>query len=201
MNKHKIKKVIKQLKLYICTACIIALLSGCSKLNNAGGNINSVVNDFQNEVIEKSSTDPFNFLEQAYKEGESYINSSEDINLVCTDKNGRNFSFTYNKEKYTAIYTIDNWCIKNSYKIKNKKDITYVCEALIKVHPIHGADKKSYRTADDMMYEWVQHNIAYDYLPDGNLWKSHARDVDLNPDDQGKSMMEMYGARANKGMN
>ena len=57
---------------------------------------------------------------------------------------------------------------------------------------------KSYRTAEDMMEEWVIHNIAYDYLPDGNTWKSHAKDVDLNPADQGKSLKEMYEEKVNK---
>ena len=54
---------------------------------------------------------------------------------------------------------------------------------------------KSYRTVDDLVYEWQQHNLAYTILPDDNSWKEHAKDVDLNPDDQGKSLEEMYEDR------
>ena len=39
---------------------------------------------------------------------------------------------------------------------------------------------------DDLVYEWQQHNLAYNILPDDNSWKEHAKDVDLNPADQGK---------------
>ena len=43
-----------------------------------------------------------------------------------------------------------------------------------------------------MAYEWVQHNIAYNILPDGDKWKDNAKDVDINPADQNKSLYEMY---------
>ena len=54
---------------------------------------------------------------------------------------------------------------------------------------------KSYRTIDDLVYEWQQHNLAYELLPDDNSWRSHAKDVDLDPADQGKSLTEIYEAR------
>ena len=70
-----------------------------------------------------------------------------------------------------------------------------ICQALIDVHPVHGKDLSSYRTADDMAYEWEQHNIAYKYLPDDSSWKGSAGNVDLDPYDQGRSFEEIYEDR------
>lgn len=125
----------------------------------------------------------------------SVLKSSKDINLRDIDGKKTNYVFTYKDEDFSAIYTKDNWKIKNSYKITNGQDIAYICKALIDVHPIHGKDMKSYRTVDDLVYEWQQHNLAYSLLPDDNSWKSHAKDVDLDPADQGKSLAEIYEAR------
>lgn len=125
----------------------------------------------------------------------SVLKSTRDINLRDIDGKKTNYLFTYKNEDFTAIYTKDNWKIKNSYKITNGQDIAYICKALTDVHPIHGKDMKSYRTVDDLVYEWQQHNLAYNILPDDNSWKSHAKDVDLDPADQGKSLAEIYEAR------
>ena len=54
---------------------------------------------------------------------------------------------------------------------------------------------KSYRTVDDMVYEWKQHNLAFQVLPEGNSFRESAKDVDLDPRDQGKSLVEIYEAR------
>ena len=43
-----------------------------------------------------------------------------------------------------------------------------------------------------MAYEWVQHNLAYEMLPDDSGYKDNAKDVDLNPDDQGKSLYDLF---------
>ena len=56
----------------------------------------------------------------------------------------------------------------------------------------------SYRTADDMAYEWVQHNLAYEILPEGNSFRNSAKDVDLDPRDQGMSLVEIYEDRTGK---
>lgn len=125
----------------------------------------------------------------------SVLSSTKDINLRDLDGKKTNYSFTYKNQDFSAKYTKDNWHIKNSYKITNAKDIGIICQALIEVHPIHGKDMKSYRTVDDLVYEWQQHNLAYNILPDDNSWKEHAKDVDLNPADQGKSLAEIYEAR------
>ena len=191
-----IKRVAKHAILFSIIILCIIVLSGCTKdIVNKSKN---ETKELKNEIQEETSTDPYEFLEETYKEGESYITSKDQLELKNTDGSGKTYSFVYNNEKYTAIYTKDNWQIKNSYKIRNKKDITLICEALTDIHPIHGKDMKSYRTAEDMMDEWVIHNIAYDYLPEGNSWKIHTRDVDLNPADQGKSLKEMFEDRLNK---
>ena len=41
-----------------------------------------------------------------------------------------------------------------------------------------------------MAYEWEQHNIAYQLLPEDSPYKENAKDVDLNPEDQGKSIID-----------
>ena len=46
-----------------------------------------------------------------------------------------------------------------------------------------------------MTFEWIQHNIAYDILPENNKWKENAKDVDLDPQDQNKTFKEIYESR------
>lgn len=132
------------------------------------------------------------------KRRKGILTGTEDIELHDTDGGNTNFVFTYDGEDYTAVYTYDNWKIIDSYRIINLADMEVICQALIDVNPVHGKDYESYRTAKDMAYEWDQHNIAYDVLPDDNEWKSHVKDVDLNPEDQGKSFLDMYCDRTGK---
>ncbi len=129
------------------------------------------------------------------------LSDPSDINLRDTDGNGKNYLFTYDGEDFSVVYTTDNWKIYDSYKINNTEDMTIICEALISVHQIHGSDMKSYRTAEDMAYEWLQHNIAYQFLSDDSSWKVHAQNVDLDPKDQGKSFSEIYEDRTGKEFN
>ena len=128
--------------------------------------------------------------------GTSLLSSTDDIAL--TDIDGKNYIFTYDNELYSAIYTTDNWKIIDSYKINNAADMKIICSALIQIHPVHGKDMESYRTPDDMVYEWQQHNLVYQLLSDDNEWKSHVKDVDFDPADQGKSFEEIYEARTGK---
>ena len=119
-----------------------------------------------------------------------------DIELIYVD--GYNYRLNYKGEEFDVLYWYDNWQIIDSWKITSQKDITRICELLIEEHPIHGSDMESYRTAEDMAYEWQQHNIAYQMLPDGNAWKEHARSVDLDPADQGRTIQEIYEDRTGK---
>lgn len=133
-----------------------------------------------------------NYKEQEEKNNEQMI---EKIIINDIDGNGTNYEFIYNNEIFKVTYTYDNWKIYNSYKIRNQNDIKKICQALIDIHPIHGKDMVSYRTATDMAYEWLQHNIAYDILPSNNKWRENAKDVDLDPNDQGKNLKEIYEDR------
>ena len=119
------------------------------------------------------------------------LTSPEDIGLHDTDGNGFEYEFTYGGETFRAVYTYDNWKIIDSYLITNSADMTIICEALISYHPIHGRDGESYRTAEDMAYEWQEHNFVFELLPEDSRWKTNTRDVDLHPEDQGKTALEM----------
>lgn len=115
--------------------------------------------------------------------------------IELTDLDGYNYRLSYNDEDFDVQYSYENWRIIDSWKITNAKDMKKICELLIEEHPIHGSDMVSYRTADDMVYEWEQHNIGYMVLPEDNPWRDHAKDVDLDPADQGRSFREIYKDR------
>ena len=158
----------------------------------------------ENIVINNESEIKLN--ENSISETESDKNngilvSTDDLSLKDVDGKKTNYSFMYKGEVFNAIYTKDNWHIVDSYKIRNRKDIAIICKLLTDIYPIHGKDMKSYRTIDDLVYEWLQHNIAYYFLPDGSLWKNKARSVDLDPEDQGRSIKEIYEARTGKKFN
>lgn len=126
------------------------------------------------------------------------LTSTSDINLTDTDGSGTNYTFVYDSETYKAVYRTDNWTIFDSYKINNMADMTIICQALIDTSPVHGRDMQSYREASDMAYEWMQHNVAYMALPDDSPLKSHAKDVDFDPEDQNKTFDEIYKDRTGK---
>ncbi|MBE5842782.1 MAG: hypothetical protein E7302_01225 [Butyrivibrio sp.] len=153
--------------------------------------------DFVNDKAESTDFDELIDEVQAREEGQGLLSSTEDVNLTDTG-DGKHYTFTYGDEEFSAIYTEDNWKILDSYKITNVDDNYIICQALIDEHPIHGSDMASYRTAEDMAYEWLQHNIAYEILPDDNAMKSHAKDVDFDPKDQGKDFDEIYEDRTGK---
>ena len=103
--------------------------------------------------------------------------------------------FTYGEEDFSAQYLYGIWTVFDSYKITDKSDQTIICQALIDVHPVLGKDMESYRTAEDMAYEWQQHNMAYAYMPEDNAWRDSAANVDFDPEDQGRSFKEIYEDR------
>lgn len=195
---------------------IVATMTGCSS-----DDVNDMIQSFTGESdyeISINNSDLASSFSEAAIESESdsagnvsdesgvnesdastgILTSTEDINLHDIDGAGTNYEFTYNGETYSAVYTTDNWRIYNSYKIQDIGDIAIICQALIDIHPIHGSDMESYRTVEDMAYEWLQHNLAYQFLPDDDPLKSHARDVDLDPKDQNKSFEEIYKDRTGK---
>ena len=125
----------------------------------------------------------------------TFVSTIDNIEIVDVDGKDTNYEFIYHEEVFKVYYVYDNWKIYDSYKIKNQADMKIICQALIDIHPIHGKDRVSYRTADDMVYEWVQHNIAYEILPEESKWRNNAKNVDFDPDDQGKSLKEMFDDR------
>lgn len=127
----------------------------------------------------------------------SLLTSSADIGLHAVDDEGQYYAFTYGNEAFGAYYEPDTWKVYDSYKITNHDDIVLICQALLDEHPIHGSDMESFRDAQDMAYEWQQHNIAFELLPVDSSWRESAQSVDLDPDDQGKSFAEMYASRRN----
>lgn len=182
---------------FVCIA--IAIVFGCvKKLGGFGIASETETNSAEKMQVETNYED----TNQDYKNNENSdkvqaLKSTKDIQLFDVDGNSKNYEFKYNNETYTAEYTKDNWHINNSYKITDEQDIIIICQALIDEHKIHGKDMVSYRTAEDMAYEWLQHNTAYELLPEDNSWKNNAKDVDLDPADQGRGLIDMYNARAN----
>lgn len=146
----------------------------------------------ENQIDNQASV---NQADEDKSEEDHLLNSIYDIQLQDVDGAKKNYVFTYQEKEYHATYTPDNWHIENSYQIIYMKDIRIICQALIQEHPIHGKDMASYRTAEDMTYEWLQHNTAYRILSSDNPWKKHAKDVDLDPEDQGRNFKEIYEDR------
>ena len=70
-----------------------------------------------------------------------------------------------------------------------------ICEALKNEHPIHSANYQSWRTAEDMAYEWAQHNLAYSMLSDTSPLIEDAKDVDINPSGQNKDILDFLSDR------
>ena len=157
------------------------------------------------EINETSKNEITNNVEQknyqAVNEDETNYNSNIKIELKDVDGKQTTYSFTYQNEVYTAIFKNECCKINNSYKIKNTNDMREICQALIDEHKVYGKDRKSYRTAGDMVYEWVQHNLAYSILPENSEYKERAKDVDLDPDDQGKNFIELYEDKTGKKIN
>lgn len=135
---------------------------------------------------------------EAAKDAASEMISKADIELENTDGKGKNYHFYYAGEDFTAIYTDDNWKILDSYRVNSESDMVIICQALIDEHPVHGKDLVSFRTAEDMAYEWQIHNIAYSMIKDDDTLKNKAKDVDFDPKDQGLTLEEFYESRTGK---
>ena len=125
----------------------------------------------------------------------SILSSTDDVVLVPTDDYAKGYVFEYDGEQFTAYFDTYSWRVYDSYKITAHDDIVIICQALIDEHPVYGSDWTSLRTAEDMAYEWEQHNLVYWLLPEDSHWREDAKDVDLDPYDQGKSFAEIYESR------
>ena len=123
----------------------------------------------------------------------SILHSPDDIGLSTTD--GSQYHFTYGGKDFRAIYRTDNWQIRDSYRIIDHNDMVMICRALSAEHPIPDKSGQGVRTPEDLASEWEQHNLAFALLPEGVDLKESARHVDLNPEDQGKSILEFARER------
>ena len=149
----------------------------------------------QNQVlVTKVQADEWKSIDLLQKA--ATLSSADQLNFSDVDGSGQNFAFTYNGESFTAQYTEDNWKILDSWRIQNTGDMEQICEALLEIHEIPGNNGNMARTARDMAFEWMQHNFAYEHLPEEHPWRQNAKDVDLDPKDQGKTFIEIYEARA-----
>ena len=126
------------------------------------------------------------------------LTSTEDIGLYDVDGAETSYVFTYRGEEFHAQYLYDNWTVYDSYKITDEDDMNIICQALIDTHTVHGSDLESFRTAEDMTYEWEQHNLACKYLPEDSSWRYSAENVDFDPYDQGRSFKEIYEDRTGR---
>ena len=185
---------------------ILLLIGGCAFLYGCGDTADGDAADgeaAQEEMAQEDTDQDDTNQDDAAQNGtfqpgqsDTYqLKSTEDIGLTNYDGIGANYLFTYRGEEFHTLYQNDCWTIYDSYKITNKHDMKIICQALIDVHPVHGKDFESYRTAKDMAYEWEQHNLAYKYLPEDSPWRESAANVDLDPYDQGRSYEEIYEDR------
>lgn len=184
-------------KISIILIAIIIIIAIIFIFQNNTTNENEKNTSIQNENTSyEEESEPVEDVEDS-----GILNPQDKIDIYDVDGNGTNYAFTYRDEDFTAIYTADNWKIINSYKITNIDDMDIICQVLLEIHPIHGSDMISFRTSEDMAYEWLQHNLAYEILPKGNYWRERAKDVDLDPADQNKTFYEIYEQRTGKKFN
>lgn len=181
-------------QLALLSAAVMSVLSGCNKVtfteNTAAVTTEAVTVPTTEEATTTTAapTDATESVTEYTAYDASLLSSPEDIGLHDTDGEGVDYIFSYGGEEFFALYESDNWHITDSYKIEDEDDILLICQALISVHPIHSADMQSYRAAEDMAFEWHQHNLAYSLIPDSSDWKSNAKDVDLDSKDEGKGL-------------
>ncbi|MGX8773950.1 MAG: hypothetical protein ACSW8G_02705 [Bacillota bacterium] len=163
---------------------LLSIVLSAFVLTGCGSDVNEETTE---DITEEATT--------AQSSGFERLSSAEDIGLYDVDGAGTNYAFMYHDEEFSATYLPDNWTIYDSYKITDRRDMIIICEALTDVHAIHGSDMVSYRTPEDMAYEWKQHNLACNFLSEDSQWRQSAENVDFDPADQGKSLKEMFDDR------
>ena len=226
MRKKRIFKF-----LLLCFLVLI-MITGCENVAQVSADsdkLNEYLEDFQEkseEIIKEYAGKAKSELKEQVKNELAKQNGSSEPGILSgtddialTDLTGAktDYAFIYDGNPYAAKYTPDNWEIADSYKITNAMDMAIICQALINEHPVHGRDMVSYRTADDMAYEWSQHNVIYEILsirihkstngfaeqiresqPKYSRWIESVKDVDFDPEDQGKSYKELYEDRTGR---
>ncbi len=186
---------------YILVLFAVVLLAGCESIDmervadKGKDYLRATQEKVKHEVKEQVKKE---LAEQDGSAEPGILSGVDDVALTDLTGAGTDYAFIYDDVPYSATYTPDNWEIKDSYKISNAMDMAIICQALINEHPIHGKDMVSFRTCDDMAYEWVQHNIAYSFLPEDSQWMESVKNVDFDPEDQGRSYRDLYEDRTGK---
>lgn len=109
------------------------------------------------------------------------------LNLTYNRNEGNKefYEFNYkvnNKSKvFTAIYTPNNWKIKDSYLITDMDDMVLICSLLKNYHAIPNKEYSGMRSAENMANEWDAHNHVYYTFG----FEDHTKDVDIDPSDDG----------------
>ena len=174
-SKKKLNSLLNRRAIVFLCLLLISLLSGCgSKKTEAS--TNAKADNSSNTGESSADSNP------------SLLASTDDLNLRSDDS--EHYSFEYGGITYTAEFQGNSWRIYDSYRIMNHEDMLLICQALTAEHPIPTADGKGNRSIEDLAHEWDQHNFAFTLLPEGSEWKERARHVDLNPEDQGKELMD-----------
>ena len=176
-------------------ALLAALVSGCSDNNSSEvipAEATTIVTTVITTTAETTEAPTTEAVTEPTTVSKALLKAPEDIALRDIDGNGQNYEFTYDGRSFSALYEPDNWHITDSYLIDDEADLVIICQALIAVNPVHSADMAGWRTAEDMAYEWKNHNQAYYLLPDSSDWKSSAKDVDLDSKDEGKSAYDLF---------
>ena len=175
INTIKLNNLLYRGALAFLCLFLISLLSGCGS-KKTGESTNAETDNSSNAGESGADNYP------------SLLASTGDLNLRSDDS--EHYSFEYGGTTYSAEFQGNSWRIYDSYRIMNHEDMLLICQALTAEHPIPTADGKGNRTIQDLAHEWDQHNFAFTLLPEGSEWKERARHVDLNPEDQGKELMD-----------
>lgn len=128
----------------------------------------------------------------SYEEGDMLLDDMPEILYSHSDGVYDYYTFAYGDGSFTVLQEYDNWKVFDSYRIRNSRDIELICRSFIALYPVHGRDLESYRTAEDMTYEWLQHNIAYGFAEDDDALRESAANVDLDPEEQDMNMLAIY---------
>lgn len=136
-----------------------------------------------------------------YDEGEPKLSEEPAVTVQYSDEDFEYYRFFYNGTAFEVLHEYDNWKIIDSYKIRNSEDMQLICSALINIYPVHGADLESYRTPEDMVYEWIEHNIVYEMPISDTSIRENAASVDLDPKDQNKTLFEILEDRSDVDVN
>ena len=201
-----------KLKLHILKFSVIAfafLLTACAAETNDTLTQTSEETELSSDIVvttdtgfaETTTSEKMSRIEElvrtaGYDEGEPKISDEPEVTFQYSDDDYDYYRFYYDGMAFEVLYEYDNWKIFDSYKIRNSKDMQLICNALIKIYPVHGIDLESYRTPEDMAYEWIEHNIVYEMpITDASL-KDSAANVDLDPKDQNKTLFEILSGRS-----